>query len=151
MQRVKWIRRRWSSWSRIFSACRAWPRPHMPGWISPVPVLLLILPGSSGQSARAEAGVKVKVSVESLTSLLTGGATAMTVMAIFLVLILAGKLHTDAEFQREAQALDREKMAHDETRKALVEAAARGDAAVRATELVARALGHSSHQGGEIE
>lgn len=67
----------------------------------------------------------------------------MAVMAIFLTLILTGKLHTDKEFDREASALDREKTAHEETRRALSEASARADAAVRATEIVAGALSHS--------
>jgi hypothetical protein len=84
------------------------------------------------------------VSVESLTSLLTGGVSAMAVMAIFLTLILAGKLHTDGEFQREAQALDREKSAHEETRRALTEASARAETAVRASELIADAFSRSS-------
>lgn len=81
------------------------------------------------------------MSVDNLTTLLTGGVSAMTVMVVFLTLILTGKIHTGAEFQREADALDREKQAHAETRRALAEAAARGDAAVRASELIAAAVG----------
>ena len=88
------------------------------------------------------------MSVESLTSLLTGGVSAMAVMAIFLALILSGKLHTDSEFGREAAALDREKLAHDETRRALAEASARADAAVRAAELMADAFSRAG-SGGE--
>jgi hypothetical protein len=84
------------------------------------------------------------VSVDSLTSLLTGGVSAMAVMAIFLTLILAGRLHTDSEFQREVNALDREKTAHEETRRALAEAATRAEAAVRASELIADAFSRSA-------
>jgi hypothetical protein len=80
------------------------------------------------------------VSVESLTSLLTGGISAMTVMGIFLTLILAGKLHPSGEFDRQSAALDQERQAHGETRKALAEAALRADAAVRASELIAGAM-----------
>ena len=89
------------------------------------------------------------MSVESLTSLLTGGISAVAVLGIFLALILADKLHTDAEFKREMEALDREKMAHAETRKALAEAAARADAAVRATEIIARALSRPAQDDGD--
>jgi hypothetical protein len=80
------------------------------------------------------------VNVDSLTSLLTGGISAMAVMAIFLTLILTGKLHTDGEFDRVSGALEQEKQAHTETRKALAEAAQRADAAVRASELIANAM-----------
>jgi hypothetical protein len=91
------------------------------------------------------------VSVESLTSLLTGGVSAMAVMAIFLTLILTGKLHTDGEFDREATALDREKAAHEETRKALAEASARADAAVRASEMIAGAFAAArAGEGGHV-
>ena len=85
------------------------------------------------------------MSVESLTSLLTGGISAMAVMGIFLTLLLTGHLHTRGEFDREAAALDREKLAHDETRKALAEASKRADAAVRAAEVMADAF---SRAGG---
>jgi membrane protein involved in colicin uptake len=80
------------------------------------------------------------VNVDSLTSLLTGGISAMAVMAIFLTLILTGNLHTSAEFDRVDGALEQEKQAHAETRKALAEAAQRADAAVRASELIANAM-----------
>jgi hypothetical protein len=88
------------------------------------------------------------VSVESLTSLLTGGISAMAVMAIFLTLILSGKLHTSGEFDRTEGALTAEKQAHAETRKALTEAAARGDAAVRASELIADAFSSAGRKAG---
>jgi len=80
-------------------------------------------------------------------------------MTIFVVLILAGKLHTDgefrtmmdrsdAEFNREVAALDREKAAHDETRRALEAASARSDAAVHAAELVANTLSTAGQRRG---
>ena len=80
------------------------------------------------------------MSIESLTSLLTGGLGAVAVMAIFLTLILNGKLHTEAEFTRLETALNQEKTAHDETRRALGIASERADAAVQASKLVARAF-----------
>lgn len=80
------------------------------------------------------------MSAESVASLLTGGVSAMAVMGIFLTLILSGNLHTAAEFDRQSAALDAERLAHAETRKALAEAAARADAAVRASELIASAM-----------
>lgn len=61
-------------------------------------------------------------------------------MAIVMTLILSGKLHTDAEFTRLEEALDREKTAHDETRRALATASDRADAAVQASSLVAAAF-----------
>lgn len=93
------------------------------------------------------------MSAESLLSLLTGGVGAVAVLGIFLGLIVSGKLHTDAEmvradenFEREAAAYEAEKRAHAETRRALAEASARGDAAVRASELIAGALGGTRSQ-----
>ena len=80
------------------------------------------------------------MNIESLTSLITGGLGAVAVMAIFLTLILAGKLHTEPEFQRLETALDQEQAAHDETRRALTAASERADAAVQASELVVRAF-----------
>lgn len=80
------------------------------------------------------------MSIESLTGLITGGIGAVAVMAIFLALILSGRLHTDDEFQREVKAREKEQEAHSETRKALVEASGRADAAVRAAEMVAEAF-----------
>jgi hypothetical protein len=87
------------------------------------------------------------VAAESLTSLLTGGVGAVAVMAIFLTLILAGRLHTDAEFGRAVTALDKEKQAHDETRKALGAAVERADAAVRATEMIVNAFAQARDHG----
>jgi hypothetical protein len=69
-------------------------------------------------------------------------------MTVFLTLILSGKLHTAAEFDRTDAALEREKQAHAETRKALTEAAARGDAAVRASELIADAFSSAGRKAG---
>ena len=62
--------------------------------------------------------------------------------------MLADKMHTDAEFARLAAALDREKAAHDETRKALAEASARADAAVHASELIADAFTEARSRRG---
>lgn len=80
------------------------------------------------------------MSVESLAGLLEGGVGAIAVMGIVLSLMLTGKLHTDAEFDRLEAALDREKSAHDETRRALTIASERADAAVQASQLVASAF-----------
>jgi hypothetical protein len=88
-----------------------------------------------------------KMSADSFVSFLTGGVGAVAVMAVFMTLILAGRLHTDGEFNRLEAALNREKEAHDETRRALTDASARADAAVRASELIARAL--TNHKGLE--
>jgi hypothetical protein len=88
------------------------------------------------------------MSVESLSGLITGGIGAVAVLGIFFALLLTGKLHTDQEMERAddsydrlAAALDLEKRAHEQTRQALTAAAARADAAVRASELIAGALG----------
>ena len=86
------------------------------------------------------------MSIESLTALISGGVGAVTVLGIWLTLMITGKLHSDDEFQREAKALDKEKEAHEETRKALAEAAARADAAVRASELIASAFSSAAEQ-----
>ena len=64
----------------------------------------------------------------------------------FLTLLLAGKLHTDDEFSRMSDALDKEKEAHEETRRALSLAGERADAAVKASELIADAF--SARAGG---
>jgi hypothetical protein len=61
-------------------------------------------------------------------------------MAVFLTLILSGKLHTDGEFSDKASALQKETDAHAETRRALEVAMERADSAVRATTLIADAL-----------
>lgn len=70
----------------------------------------------------------------------------MTVMVIFLTLILSGRLHTDAEFRRTEAALDKEKEAHDETRRALTAASERADAAIRASEVIADAFTYANRR-----
>ena len=87
------------------------------------------------------------MSADSLTSLITGSIGAVGVLAIFLALILTGRLHTDAEMRRadetidrQAKALDKTEEALAETRRALAEASARADAAVRSSEVIAGAL-----------
>jgi hypothetical protein len=86
------------------------------------------------------------VSADSLVSLITGGLGALGVMGIWLALMVGGRIHTDSEFQREAQALEREKAAHDETRRALAAAAERADTSVRAASLIADALTGAHHR-----
>ncbi len=76
----------------------------------------------------------------SLLSLITGGAGAVTILVVFLSLILSDKLHTDGEFQRLTQAAERKDQTIAELTKALDAASARGDAAVRASELIAGAF-----------
>jgi len=80
------------------------------------------------------------VDVNSLLSLVTGGAGAVTVLVIFLTLILSDKLHTDGEFQRLVEADVRKDETIEELTKALEAASERGDAAVRASELIASAF-----------
>ena len=71
---------------------------------------------------------------------------------VFLWMFLSGKVHSDAEFGRmatdrdtERAALQAEREAHDKTRQAYELASARGDAGVRAAELVAAALEGTRH------
>lgn len=87
------------------------------------------------------------MTIDSITSLVTGSIGAIGVLGIFLTLILTGKLHTagemkraDQTIERQARALDKGEEALAETRRALTEASGRADAAVRATEVVARAF-----------
>lgn len=88
------------------------------------------------------------VSAESIVGLISGGSGALGVMVIWMILILSGKLHTDGEFSREAAALDREKTAHEETRRALSAANARADAAVQASTIIANAITPSAARSG---
>jgi hypothetical protein len=84
------------------------------------------------------------VSVEQLIGIITGSTGVVGVLAIFITLILSGKLHTEGEFDRVAKALELEKEAHAETTRALAAASERADAAVRASELIAEAFSASS-------
>lgn len=72
---------------------------------------------------------------------ITGAGGASAIALVWIGLFLSDKLHTDGEFRREAAALEQEKAAHGETRKALSEASARADVAVRASEMIADAFG----------
>ena len=91
------------------------------------------------------------MSVESLASLIGGGTGALAVMAIFLTLILSGKLHTDGEFDRLNQALKDEKEAHKETIRALTAANDRAGAAVQAASLIGESLAgrQRARRGGD--
>jgi hypothetical protein len=80
------------------------------------------------------------LSIDQLVGLIGGGTGAVGVLSLWLTMILTGKLHTDGEFDRVLDALNIEKAAHAETRKALDASNARADAAVRASELIADAL-----------
>jgi hypothetical protein len=91
------------------------------------------------------------VTVENLQSIITGGTGAIVVMVVWLTMILSDKLHTDGEFSRVAEALQLEKTAHTETRKALEAAADRADAAVRSSELIADAFTAAAERRGEKE
>ena len=94
------------------------------------------------------------MSADSLVGLISGGAGAVTVFGIWMSLLVSGKLHTDAEMTRADQlselrleALRTEQAAHAETRRALAEAAARADAAVRASEMIADAFSSAASTG----
>lgn len=86
------------------------------------------------------------MSAEQVISLITGGVGSLGVVGIFLFLIISDKLHTDGEFQRLQNLLDKAENAHAETRRALAAAIERGDAAVRASEVIANAFA-SAGQG----
>jgi len=86
------------------------------------------------------------MSAESLLSLITGGAGALSIMGIWMTLMIMGKLHTDGEVTLLVDALNREKAAHDETKRALAAASDRADAAVRASELVSDAFASASQR-----
>ena len=81
-----------------------------------------------------------QLDVSTVTSLITGGAGAVVVLVVFLTLILSDKLHTDSEFQRLTEAGERKDQTITELTKALDAASERGDAAVRASELIANAF-----------
>lgn len=68
--------------------------------------------------------------------LLTGSGVAGIVLALFIM----GWVHSDREFGREVSRGDRLEAALKEKDKALEEANARADAAVRASELIADAF-----------
>lgn len=76
----------------------------------------------------------------SLLALIQGGAGALVIMALVAYSFFIGKLHSDSEFKREVRRGDTLEAALAEKDKALVEAATRADAAVRASELVAGAF-----------
>lgn len=87
------------------------------------------------------------MSLDTITSLITGSIGAIAVLGVFLTLILAGKLATPGEMRRAdetidrlTKALDRSEEALGETRRALAEASARADAAVRSSEVIASAF-----------
>jgi hypothetical protein len=80
------------------------------------------------------------VTAEGYVSLITGGVGAVTVLAIFLSLILAGKLHTEGEFNREVRAHDKTRKALEDMTKSFEAASQRVDAAVRVSELVTEAF-----------
>jgi hypothetical protein len=80
------------------------------------------------------------MSLDAITSLITGSIGGAAVLGIWLLLLLTGKMHTDAEFQREVQRGDRYEEALAESRKAVTAADERADASVRAAELIAEAL-----------
>lgn len=89
------------------------------------------------------------VDLTSLEDFISGAFGGIIVLVYFVSMLLADKLHTDAEFKREAKALERERDAHAETKRALEAAIARADTAVRASELVAQALTAADQRGGQ--
>jgi hypothetical protein len=102
------------------------------------------------------------VSADAAINLITGASTGLGVLGLLFVLFMLGQIHSDREFQREvshavqaeARAVTAEARAEketearrhledalaDRTREANV-ANARADAAVRASEIIADALG----------
>ena len=95
------------------------------------------------------------MSAESIVGLISGGSGALGVMVIWMSLLLSGKLHTNSEVERlekeldrEVTALDRERAAHEETRRALAAADDRADAAVKASSIIADSLSAARVSGG---
>jgi acyl-ACP thioesterase len=89
------------------------------------------------------------VSAETWVSLITGGVGAVTVLAVWLTTILAGKEHTDGEFKREVARGDRLEKALEDMTKAKGVSDERADTAVRATALVAEAFTKAAAQRKE--
>lgn len=84
----------------------------------------------------------------SVLALIQGGAGALVVLALVAYSFYAGKLHSDREFQREVKRGDTLEAASTEKDKAIQEAAARADAAVRASELIADAFTEARRRRG---
>lgn len=76
----------------------------------------------------------------SLLGLIQGSLGALVILALIAFAFYAGKLHSDSEYQREVKRGDTLEAANAEKDKAIQEAAARADAAVRASELIADAF-----------
>lgn len=79
----------------------------------------------------------------------TTGFLNLGVLGIICYLFLAGKLHSDTEYQQTLRDLETERVAHEHTREALRIANARGESGALAAEIVARALEGARHQGGD--
>lgn len=82
-----------------------------------------------------------------VSPLFTGGVGATTVLVSWLLSLLTGRMHTDAEFEREVKAREAAERRADvlertvqEKDRALIEATSRADAAVRASEVIADAF-----------
>lgn len=84
----------------------------------------------------------------SLLNLITGTAGALVVLALVAWAFYSGHLHSDREFQREVKRGDTLEAAAAEKDKAITEAAARADAAVRASELIAGAFTEARRRRG---
>lgn len=87
------------------------------------------------------------MSADQIIGLVTGVGGALGFAAVFLILFVTGNIHSDAEFKREVARADLERERADrlesavaERSRALAEANARAEAAVRATEMMANAL-----------
>lgn len=91
------------------------------------------------------------MSIESLFSLITGGAGALAVMTIIFALILSDKLHTDGEFRRIVQANEKKDLTIAELTKALDAAATRADAAVKASEMIADAFSSAGSRRRNVQ
>ena len=72
------------------------------------------------------------------------------VLGIVFLLFVAGKLHSETEYQQMLRDLDTERVAHERTREALRIANARSESGALAAEIVARALeGAHKPAGGD--
>lgn len=80
------------------------------------------------------------MSADSIINLISGGTGALGAVVIFLALILASKLHTDQEFQREVNRGDKLEANIAEKDRTIVAMSERADAAVKASEVIANAF-----------
>lgn len=88
------------------------------------------------------------MTAEQIVSLVTGGATAATVLGLWIALFITGKIHTDSEFQGEVKRGELKDQTIRELRAAIEAANERAVAAVKASELIAGALTSAGQRRG---